>query len=201
MRRKPLSNGFTLLELLTAISIFSLMSLLAYALMDGVTRFQKAGMEITQNIEAYQKTMQWLHRDITHMVFHISESNFHAGVGVLDSDSGGMIMLSGGLPNPNMALKRSHLFKVGYRVKKNNLERLTWSLDALNRQSAETQKPQIDVLLTDVEQLHLRFYQDRQWIHEWNSKNVSAVHLQIKRKQKGTVERIFLLTGYGLLKS
>ncbi|ATW30217.1 hypothetical protein BJP41_07690 [Candidatus Williamhamiltonella defendens] len=61
MRRKPLSNGFTLLELLTAISIFSLMSLLAYALMDGVTRFQKAGMEITQNIEAYQKTMQWLH--------------------------------------------------------------------------------------------------------------------------------------------
>ncbi|WP_235667818.1 PulJ/GspJ family protein [Candidatus Williamhamiltonella defendens] len=39
MRRKPLSDRFTLLELLTAISISSLMSFLAYALMDAVTRF------------------------------------------------------------------------------------------------------------------------------------------------------------------
>lgn len=123
MMRKTASKGFTLLELLMGISIFSVVSLLAYELMDGARRLETAGLEITQHLEACQKTMQLLHRDITNIV---PTDPFHAGTGVLNSDTEGWLMVSGGLPNPDMALKRSHLVKVGYRVRKNNLERLTW---------------------------------------------------------------------------
>lgn len=127
--KKYYSAGFTLIEVLLTISIFSLLSLTAYFVLQNALNTERNFKLQAERIAEIKYVFYILERDLSHaIILKIDDNemikNFSAGEGVIDSDSHGVEFIRNNWFNYDGFFRRPELERVGYRLKDNVLERV-----------------------------------------------------------------------------
>ncbi|PID33715.1 MAG: type II secretion system protein GspJ [Thiotrichales bacterium] len=190
---KLVSKGFTLLELLIAMSIFSLMSITAYAGLSNILTSNQVITEQEQKLKKLQRTMLFLEKDIRQIVARPRKTGYGADEVApafsygLDSD-GLLEFTKAGVANP-LALAKSSLERVRYDLDEEKLIRNSWAyVDYIDLEPVKM------MLLDDVESFKLRLLAaDNQWKANWSDqkKLPRAVELTLKHKYWGKIIRLF----------
>ncbi len=126
LRRR--SGGFTLLELMIAIGIFSLVAAIAYTGLHSVLTAQEGIKRGSQRLAAVQKAFLVLQRDIEQAVDRPIRDSFgdeQPAMAGGDSRLPQLEFTRIGHANPRKE-KRSNLIRVGYKIEDDKLVRMVW---------------------------------------------------------------------------
>ena len=154
-----MQRGFTLIEILVAMAIFTLIGLASTGLLTTVIDSNSLSQERFEKLQLLQRAMVTIERDIQQAVSRPVRANGEkqeivmAGGDVDGSDDGGIGFVRGGWHNPQLMLPRSTLQYVAYRLRDNKLERL-YSNYVDNVIGYE---PKVRVLLENIESFKVEF--------------------------------------------
>ena len=189
----PSSHGFTLLELLVAMVVFSFMSIMAYTALANVFKSNEVITAQEVELKKLQRSMMFIERDIRQLILRPKSSGYGKSSPAVDSglDSEGIIEFTrAGNSNPT-GLVRSSLQRVRYDVQDEKLIRMSWNL--VDHIDAE---PISMSLLDGVESLSFRFLNNKNsWKENWNSvaEIPKAVELTLEHKGWGKIVRLFFI--------
>lgn len=166
MMQRTGARGFTLLELLVALAVFSFVAVMAYG---GLNTVLNTNAHVTLQAERL-KQVQWalltMERDISQLVLRPVRDDYGDSLPALHSSLLGLYSLElthDGWSNP-AGLPRSSLQRVSYGISERGLVRHAWPV--LDR--APGSEPRELTLLTQVASLGWRFLdQDGAWHEEW----------------------------------
>ena len=156
------NKGFTLLELLVAMSIFALLAAMSYGGLQAVLNQQWHTEQAAERLADLQKMYLVMQRDIEQIVPRLVRDEFgDSQQPLIGGDT--LQMTRGGWRNP-AGRQRSTLQRVGYAYEEQQLVRYTWSV--LDR--AQDSEPLKQPLSEDVESLQLRYLDHNDvWTERW----------------------------------
>lgn len=195
------TGGFTLLELLVALSIFAIIGAAAYSGLNTLLAVRAALERDHERLRQVQLALLWLRRDTEQLAPRPVRDTFGEPRPALLGDNrepDRLILTRTGRDNP-LDLPRSGLERLGYRVQDGQLLRLSWPM--LDR--ADGSEPQSSLLIDEVRELRLR-YLDRsgQWYERWPPPGTPdanlgrlprALELRLELDDWGELRRLFLL--------
>lgn len=206
-----MQRGFTLIEILIAMAIFTLIGLASTGLLTTVIDSNDISEERFAKLQLLQRAMITIERDLQQAVPRAARVNGEkqdvvmAGGEVDNSDDDGVGFVRGGWHNPQLMLPRSTLQYVAYRLNENRLERL-YSNYVDNVIGYE---PKVRVLLEDIESLKIEFLasssnesldenEDLSWNESYKGTALPrAVAIEFVSKDFGKIRREFTLTTGG----
>ena len=198
------SSGFTLLELLVAISIFALISAIAYG---SLARFMSDRARLESEHEFWQslsivfvrfeddlsQTRERRVRDLIgapQPAFRGQPTDTRAtGQPSLEFIRGGVFSYA--------STTRSDLQHIGYRLVEGTLKRVIWPVLDQGTQTTPMEIP----LLKNVEEFRVRFYTPSGiWIDEWPANGIEdilprGVEIKLTLTGRGEFTRLFLVNG------
>lgn len=212
---RPAPNrGFTLLELLVALSIFALVGVAAYNGLYAVLNARADTDRQAQRLAELQTALMLVGRDIEQTLAR----------GIRNEYGDPQLPLQGGAKdgplfeftrtgwrNPTR-LPRSNMQRIAYRIDKDNLVRMSWRV--LDR--AQDSLPQEAPILGGVREAQVRFLDEKlEWHAEWPPANLAtqlssgsapanqgqqlqlprAVELVLELKDFGRITRLFAISG------
>lgn len=202
LQRKQATYGFTLLELLIAITIFALLSLTAYAALDNAIKQKKIGESQADNLRAIQISLLHMERDLQQAVNRSSNNGLSVepALEYAQLDDSYLRLTRIGRSNP-LGRPRGHLQRTAYVLKDGALYRMTWpQLDSL-----QGEEPQQALLLNNVEGWKLRLLDSKQqWQQSWPQKDAQgkvleplpmAVEMTLNIKGWGEIRRLIKMVG------
>ncbi|MGB5396438.1 MAG: type II secretion system minor pseudopilin GspJ [Gammaproteobacteria bacterium] len=166
-------NGFTLLELLVAMSVFAIMSVMAYGgLSQVITNNTSAEAEL-ERMQSVQHMMYTLTRDFSQIIQRDIRDEFGTTQPYLvaGNDPDTVVEFTrSGRRNPAQLL-RSNLQRVAYQLEDNTLYRLFWS--QLDR--VQGMEPARNELLDNIEAFDIRYLDSQaEWHTGWPALNTSV---------------------------
>lgn len=200
-------SGFTLLEMLVALTVFALVSAMVYGGQVAVLK-QKAGTERqAEFLKQLQGAMMMLERDIGQHVLRPVRDDFgDSQPPMVAADFGDYYLLTlsrAGWQNP-LGQPRSTLQRVAYGLDEGRLLRYSWT--TLDR--AQGSEPYEVVLLESVRSLKLRFLDEkREWSEQWppyDAENKAllvmplALELTLETEEWGSFRRVIPTAGGGV---
>lgn len=199
-------RGFTLLELMVALAVFSIMATAAYSGLRNVL-FTRAAVEAqSQRLAAVQLAVFRVEQDIGQAVRRgirdeYGEAQAAMSGGELTDDR--LILTRAGWDNP-LGQPRADLQRVAYRLREGRLWRLHW--DVLDRGGAL--EPRETLLLEKVRAFRTRFLEGDEWRNEWpptptddadRKKKLDvlprAVEINLTLEDWGEITRLLLVPG------
>jgi general secretion pathway protein J len=195
------NRGFTLLELLIAITIFSIIATFVYAGLDIILDTKQQTEQHLERLAKLQLGLHLMQQDIEQAVERPVRDAYGDTQPALRSDglSGLLLELTrGGYANP-MKLTRSQLQRVGYQLEEKTLYRVSWPV--LDR--AQDTEPRRMKLFDGIENLTLYFFdQANERKTSWppttqgiSNKTPAAlpkgVEVVIETETMGTLRRVF----------
>ena len=196
--------GFTLLEMVLAIAIFSIMSLTVYQILQSTFQSADIFKRKSKRLVNIQRAIGFLERDISHAIIRQSSlsdspsnTDFFAGVGTLFSSDYGIELVRNNWLNPGGILSRSNLERVGYRIQNNKLERLSYRYP----DNIPDIYPSITPILDQVIGFRFKFHHNGQWINQWNYLDIlpKGIEVSLELEDIGVVKKIVLLTTKGYI--
>lgn len=198
------ARGFTLLELLLALSIFAIVAALAYGGLNTTLRAKEQTDRSAERLGAVQKGLLMLERDLAQTVFFRGIRDALGDRQPAFFGTGeGMEFTRAGWNNPT-GQPRSTLLRVSYAVADGALVRLSWGM--LDR--VQGGEPYRAELIEDVGTLKLRYMtSEHQWSDVWPPANAQAaapgaamplplaVELTLTLKDWGELRRVVPLPG------
>lgn len=193
-------QGFTLLELLVALSIFSVLSVMAYGGLQTVISTKQATEKSAERIAEIQLVMLRISNDLRQAVPRKIRSEHGDFLSAMQSRQNGDEMMAwtrAGYRNP-ARLKRSNVQRVAYKLNDQKLIRMTWPV--LDR-AQDTEALEAEVL-TGIETLEWRFLNnEEEWVIAWPEEGEKselnplpkAVELTFELKDWGKIRRLILL--------
>ena len=206
-----MQRGLTLIEILIAMAIFTLIGLASTGLLTTVIDSNDISEERFAKLQLLQRAMITIERDLQQAVPRAIRYNGEkqdmvmAGGKLNGSDDDGIGFVRGGWHNPQLMLPRSTLQYVAYRLNENRLERL-YSNYVDNVIGYE---PKVRVLLEDIESLNIEFLatssnesldedEDLSWNESYKGTALPrAVAIEFVSKDFGKIRREFTLTTGG----
>lgn len=206
-----MQRGFTLIEILIAMAIFTLIGLASTGLLTTVIDSNDISEDRFAKLQLLQRAMITIERDLQQAVprairYNGEKQDMVMAGGKLDgSDDDGIGFVRGGWHNPQLMLPRSTLQYVAYRLNENRLERL-YSNYVDNVIGYE---PKVRVLLEDIESLNIEFLatssnesldedEDLSWNESYKGTALPrAVAIEFVSKDFGKIRREFTLTTGG----
>ena len=194
--------GFTLLERLVAVSLFAIMSAMAYGTLNQVLDTQFRAGEHAERLAELQKAFSVISGDLQQAVARPVRDNYADGTAAMTGGSVGASVLEfsrAGWRNP-AGWSRSHLQRVSYGLDDQRLVRRNWWV--LDR--SVDSEPVEAVLLADVDAVEVRFMDGkRQWQDFWPAARQDerldllplAVEITVELKGWGRINRIYRVTG------
>jgi general secretion pathway protein J len=201
---KRYQHGFTLLELLLALAIFSVMSIMAYQGLDSLFRVRERITDQTGQITELQRFFILFGRDVEQMVSrpvldeeHRWQAAFWTGhdkEGEKENPTLLLVFTRSGWRNP-LGRPRSGLQRVAYLFEENTVRRRFWrDLDRAPDPPVWT----VDVL-TGVERVSLRFLGLKELWHErWPPPDLPnldalpyAVEIVVEKEGWGKIRRVY----------
>jgi general secretion pathway protein J len=194
------NQGFTLLEVLIAIAIFSVVSLASFTIFDTVLRGDESSKLRSDRQNELQRAFFLIERDVMQIAKRSLRINGEAPSNVFiqtadDSflaDNQAMAFVRNGWTNPGLLLPRSDMQSVAYRLEENTLERLHYNfVDAV-----VGQEPKIRPLITNISDLSFEFYDGQNWQTKWSGNSLPlAIAIEIETDDFGYLRRQFLVAG------
>ena len=193
------AHGFTLIELMIAITVFSFLSLGAYQVLDGVIRSDEIAETHSKKLKQLQRSFVVLERDFEQATARPmrdegekAQAPFRAGKYLFESEFDGVSLVRLGWRNPQGQLPRSGLQRVAYTVRDNELVRHYY----LYPDPVVGTEPKEEVLLSGVNGFSLAFFKGKNWLEKWSDKQSipDGVKLTIDLEGFGEIERIFILS-------
>lgn len=182
MSARPAQRGFTLLEMLLALTIFALMSLAGYQLLQSQLRSQQGGERHHQRLGAMVRVMRLLEQDLQHALIPLAAGGEPAFI----SGSGPLVLqlTRRNWLNPHN-LARGSLQRVAWRYADNALIRTDLSQ---NQQTAR---------FTGITAIHLRYLSAGRWLTRWQAGYAlpDAIEITLTYGERGSLTRIFLPGG------
>lgn len=184
-------SGFTLLETLLAITIFTLMSLAIYQSLIIVAKGSEAVNNKAKQTHKLQRAINMLENNISHATKtsqpidkKSSEHSFRVAKSLLESDDFGVYLL---LNENTDSLYYTKSEKIGFRLKNRCLEKLIYD--------SNENSPRISKILEGVTAFSMRIYHETVWLNEWSEKDSlpKAVEIIIELGNQGTVRRVITL--------
>lgn len=207
MRIPVKQNGFTLFELLVAVSVFAIASAMAYSGLMQVMNARKHTGDAEARLTEIQLTFLYLERDLQHIVKRPIRNSFGSVEGEIMGDELAdyrLALTRTGWRVPEY-IQRSNLQRVGYLLEDEKLYRISWAV----LDQAQDSQPKRMQILDQVENVEIRFLgANNEWGNSWNSldsplqqtqqpqpKGIPrAVAIKITLKDQGEINRMFLLT-------
>lgn len=188
-------HGFTLIEVLVALAIFGVLTIVAYATLGAALANAEMLSERMDRLQAVQRAVNFLTNDLIQAAprpvrLEIGES---AAPPVLTSVSGDFALevTHGGWPNPS-ALPRSTQQRSAYRIEDGSLVRYYWNV--LDRTFAN--EPFVTVVLDRVQSLAFRYYLDSgEWTEVWPPQQ--GLDAEVSRVRPRAVEIVLTLEDEG----
>lgn len=194
------SKGFTLLEVLIAIAIFSMISLSSFTIFNTVLKSDESSKIRTDRLNELQRGFLLIERDFLQIAKRSIRINGEEPLDdflYTDSDSfsdseNTLAFVRHGWTNPGLLLPRSNMQSVAYQLNDETLERLHFNfVDAV-----QGQEPKVRKLITDVEELAFEFYYDKKWQKKMKAKSLpQAIAIELITKDYGLIRREFLVAG------
>ena len=190
-------NGFTLLELLVAVSIFAVVTTIAYAGLQTVLNSRDRITEQSQKLAELQLAFTILARDLQQSVPRPIRDEFGDSKPALISGTNDQFLElthNGSINLLNQA--RSDLQRITYTFEDEQLKRNIWP--TLDRAQAE--EPQEMILLDKVQNIDIRLLdEDGEWTQDWIDNDVAmpvAVEINVELEHWGTVKRLLQIPGH-----
>ncbi|MEN8165853.1 MAG: type II secretion system minor pseudopilin GspJ [Pseudomonadota bacterium] len=193
-------QGFTLLELLIAITVFSILSTITYSGLKAVLDTEERTRDHIHRLSQLQIGLNLMQRDIEQAVTREIRDEFGDSLPAIRSGGISSTLLEltrNGYPNP-MNLQRSGLQRVAYQLEEDALYRITWpSLDR-----AQDSSPRRSRLFADIQNVELIYY-DQQMKRQQTWPAVStegdnpqyplpkAIELTLEFEGMGKIRRLF----------
>lgn len=198
-------NGFTLLELIVAIAIFSVLAAMAYSGLNQVLNSRQATEQSADKLIALQRTFLFLARDIQQVI----NRPIRDGLGQIEPPFFGafsgiylMQFTRTGWRNPAQA-PRSSLQRVAWGLEDEVLKRVYWT--TLDR--AQDDEPVEQAMLDEVTGVEVRYLDKKNnWHTDWpqtiqsngepaDSSPPRAVEITVEHKEFGKIVRLFAVPG------
>lgn len=199
-------KGFTLLEVLIAIAIFSLISLSSFTIFDTVLSSDETSKQLSERHNELQRAFVIIERDLSQIARRSIRLN---GEPPLDnflqtsgeaflSDEQALAFVRHGWTNPGLLLPRSDMQAVAYRIVDEMLERLHFNfVDAV-----VGEEPKVRSLISNVSALKFEYYDGKKWQKTWSEKSLPlALAIEIDTKDYGVIRRQFLVAGSKIAKN
>lgn len=196
--------GFTLIEILVAMAIFSLIGLASAGVISSVIESDNQSKQRIQQLEGLQRAMLTIERDMmqampraTRIEGELNDTVMVSGENVLSSEADGIGFVRAGWHNPQLILPRSTLQSVGYRLQDGELHRLYGNyLD-----NVIGYEPKVRVLLTGIEDFQITLLTKREnlddpntWEEEYSGSSLPiAISVTITSETFGSIHRDFLV--------
>lgn len=195
---KHKNSGFTLIEVIIAMAIFAIVSLLAYSGLHSVINSKTHTEASLERLKELQMSMLTLSGDLQ----HLSQRSGHDALGgrllkLTTQNSDYIVAFTrNGWRNPADQV-RSTLQRVAYRLEDDKLIRLYW----LHVDRASEEQVVERTLITNIESLELRFLNDKKvWKTNWPSANnlasagptdlPTAVEITLNMNDWGQIKRL-----------
>lgn len=184
------NQGFTLLELLVAMTIFASMSIMAYSGLSNAIVANDVITEKEEKLKVLQRAMTFIDRDLRQLVLRSRTSGYDQTIQAftygLDSD-GLLEFTRAGNANPT-GMPRSSLQRIRYDFDDNKLIRNSWNIvDHLELEPVNM------TLLDEVDSIELRLLDgNNEWKTNWTSQNSLpiVVELSLEHKHWGKIQRL-----------
>lgn len=195
-----LKKGFTLLELLVALSIFSILSVMAYGGLQTVIKTKNSTQQTSDRVAELQLVMMRISNDLRQAVPRKVRDEYGDFLNAMQSSKSGdetVAWTRAGYRNP-ARLKRSHVQRVAYKLEQHKLIRITWPV--LDR--AQDTKAMETEVLSNVESNEWRFLNaEDEWISSWPEESdktglnplPKAVEITVELQDWGKIRRLILL--------
>ncbi len=190
------NHGFTLIEVLIALAVFSVMSVMAYGGLKTVLNARNGTEQAAERLTELQMAFLLMQQDIRQMVRRTVRGDYGLRESALFAGSGGEYPITftrGGRETPRRP-GRSGLYRVAYQWEGDELRRLVWS--ALDR--TDSSHPKSMVLLRGVSDVTFRFFQGG-WSTAWPMPGADAgldtlpraIEVVVVLEDWGTITRTF----------
>jgi len=197
-KKKP-AIGFTLIEVLLAISIFAMISLASFSIFDGVLKSDEYSQQRMKRLNEVQRAWLLIERDflqITQRSMRVDgeaplETFIHTDVDALQSNDQAIAFVRNGWTNPGLLIPRSDVQSVAYRLYDNKLQRLHYNfVDAV-----VGEEPKIRHLIGGVLSLKFEYFYKRKWQQQLDDEaSPLAIKVIIETEDLGEIHRQFLVT-------
>jgi len=193
-------RGFTLLEILIAMSIFTLIGLASSQVLFSVLTSDEVSQQSAKELTAMQRSYQIIQRDVMQMAPRKTRINgdeptknyLLSGEGILEGDGYGIAFNRLGWRNPAQMFPRGTTQAVGYRLLDNKLQRLHF----LYPDQEEGGEPKIVDLLSDVEKLRFEFFHNTKWHAKWDQTELpQGIAFIVTTKKYGEIRWQYLVPG------
>ena len=199
-------KGFTLLEIIIAMSIAALIGVAALSLLDNATKAHEDIEERGSRYNEIERALLFISNDLQQLAHRRFRDEFGDKKNNLSSDDSiGTTHLSFtrlGRRNP-AGLPRSNLEKLVYLIEEENLMRISYAYpDGMQADQGLKR-----TLLKNVETLKVNFYDGEEWGDIWPTDDQATVQgrlgeeklpvglkLSLKLKDLGPIERLFILS-------
>lgn len=193
-------GGFTLLELLVALSIFAIIAVLAYGGLGTVLDQRILTEESAERLADLQKTYLIVQRDVEQLVPRPIRDEFGDQQAAL-SGTTQLRLTRGGWRNP-LNNPRSSLQRVGYALEEQQLIRYSWLV--LDR--AQDSEPREQVLASQITAMRIRYLDGKAaWKEQWPPQQVTqsgeppsdelprAIEMTLEHEHYGEIRWLFQL--------
>jgi len=197
--QQPNNKGFTLLEVLIAIAIFSVISLSSFTIFDSVLKGDETSQIRSKRQNELQRAFLIIERDLTQIARRSARLNGEAPqtrflqtvTDVIDGEQA-LAFVRHGWTNPGLLLPRSDMQAVAYQLSEETLQRLHFNfVDAV-----VGEEPKIRPLITDVTSVSFEYYDGKKWQEAWESAELPlAIAIEIEANDYGLIRRQFLVPG------
>jgi len=197
---KESQQGFTLLEVLIAVAIFSVVSLASFTIFDTVLRGDENSKIRSDRQNELQRAFLLIERDFTQIAKRNMRVNGEApSASFLQTADDSFLaneqaiaFVRNGWTNPGLLLPRSDMQNVAYRLEEETLQRLHYNfVDAVVGQD-----PKIRPLISQVTSLAFEFYDGKRWQKKWSGNTLpQAIAIEIETLDYGLIRRQFLVAG------
>jgi len=197
---KESQQGFTLLEVLIAVAIFSVVSLASFTIFDTVLRGDENSKIRSDRQNELQRAFLLIERDFTQIAKRNmrvngeapSDSFLQTADDSFLADEQAIAFVRNGWTNPGLLLPRSDMQSVAYRLEEETLQRLHYNfVDAV-----VGQEPKIRPLISQVTSLDFEFYDGKKWQEKWSGTALpQAIAIEIETLDYGLIRRQFLVAG------
>lgn len=199
-------NGFTLIEILVALFIFSIISAITVGVLHTALTVNSRTGENSDRLQQLQIAMILIERDIEQTINRpIIDNSGHQQPALEGKNTDNYIEFThGGFMNPLAAFQRSTLQRVAYLLNENKLIRRTWPVLDRAPNTQYNDRP----LLDNIVNMNIQFLDsENQWHDEWPPNNNAsqendqlpiAVQIHLSIKNWGEITRLFPIQGVAI---